>query len=83
MHHGHDDAGEERIAIARREIEAYPEVDEVRYVSKTEALEEAKVLLANQPSSPDNLPHCVFQDVGWWAENGQMAYDAFNEWLLG
>ena len=40
-------------------------------------------VLANLPSSPDNLPKCVFQDVGWWAENGQGAYDAFNEWLLG
>ena len=28
-------------------------------------------VLANLPSSPDNLPKCVFQNVGWWAENGQ------------
>jgi len=33
-----EDAGDERIAIARQEIESYPEVEEVRYVSKTEAL---------------------------------------------
>jgi cell division transport system permease protein len=33
-----DDAGEERVQVARREIETYPEIEEVRYISKTEAL---------------------------------------------
>lgn len=33
-----EDAGEDRIQVARREIESFPEVEEVRYVSKTEAL---------------------------------------------
>lgn len=37
-----EDAGDERIAIARREMESYPEVEEVRYVSKTEALVNAR-----------------------------------------
>lgn len=37
-----DDAGEERIRIARAEMEAFPEVEEVRYVSKTEALVNAR-----------------------------------------
>lgn len=33
-----DDAGEERARTARREIGGFPEVEEVRYVSRTEAL---------------------------------------------
>ncbi|MGH7540170.1 MAG: cell division protein FtsX [Gemmatimonadota bacterium] len=33
-----EDAGDARIQVARREIESYPEVEDVRYVSKTEAL---------------------------------------------
>ena len=37
-----EDVGDEQVAIARREMEAYPEVDEVRYVSKTEALVNAR-----------------------------------------
>lgn len=37
-----DDAGSERIQIARREMETFPEVEEVRYVSKTEALVNAR-----------------------------------------
>ena len=36
-----EDAGEERIRIAREEIGSYPEVEEVRYVSKVEALFDA------------------------------------------
>lgn len=36
-----EDASEERIRIATAEIEAFPEVEEVRYVSKTEALLDA------------------------------------------
>jgi len=36
-----DEAGDERIAVVQREIESYPEVDEVRYVSKIEALRNA------------------------------------------
>ncbi|MDX1576852.1 MAG: ABC transporter permease [Gemmatimonadota bacterium] len=37
-----DDAGTERIEVARREMEAFPEVEDVRYVSKTEALVNAR-----------------------------------------
>lgn len=37
-----DDAGEDRIAVLRGEIEGYPEVEDVRYVSKTEALVNAR-----------------------------------------
>lgn len=37
-----EDAGEDRVAIARRELEIYPEIEEVRYVSKTEALVNAR-----------------------------------------
>ncbi len=37
-----EDIGEARVTIARREMEAYPEVEEVRYVSKTEALVNAR-----------------------------------------
>lgn len=36
-----EDAGEERVRVARREIESFPEVEEVRYVSKVEALYDA------------------------------------------
>ncbi len=36
-----EDAGEDRVRIARQEIAGYPEVDEVRYVSKVEALFDA------------------------------------------
>lgn len=36
-----EDASEERIRIATAEIETFPEVEEVRYVSKTEALLDA------------------------------------------
>jgi putative spermidine/putrescine transport system substrate-binding protein len=38
---------------------------------------------ANLPTGPDNFPKTVFQDFEWWANNGQKAYDAFNEFLLG
>lgn len=37
-----EDAGEEQVRIARAEMEAFPEVEEVRYVSKTEALVNAR-----------------------------------------
>jgi len=37
-----EDAGADRVRIARQEMEAYPEVEEVRYVSKTEALVNAR-----------------------------------------
>lgn len=33
-----EDAGAERIRVVRRELESFPEVEDVRYVSKTEAL---------------------------------------------
>jgi cell division transport system permease protein len=36
-----EDAGEDRVRVARQEIAGYPEVDEVRYVSKVEALFDA------------------------------------------
>ncbi len=37
-----EDAGSARVDIARQEMESYPEVEEVRYVSKTEALLNAR-----------------------------------------
>jgi len=37
-----DDVGEDRVAIARREMASYPEIEDVRYVSKTEALVNAR-----------------------------------------
>ena len=37
-----DDVPDETVAIARREMEAFPEIEEVRYVSKTEALVNAR-----------------------------------------
>jgi len=36
-----EDAGEDRIRVARQEIGGYPEVEEVRYISKVEALFDA------------------------------------------
>ncbi len=41
-----DDAGRDRIELARREITSFPEVDSVRFVSKTEALHNASIELA-------------------------------------
>ena len=35
------------------------------------------------PTGPDNFPETKFVDQSWWAEHGQSAYDAYNEWLLG
>lgn len=35
------------------------------------------------PTGPNNFPKTVMQDFEWWAVNGQTAYDAFNEWMLG
>lgn len=37
---------------------------------------------ANLPTGPANFPKVIFQDVIWWAENGQKAFDAFNEFML-
>ncbi len=67
---------------------AEPQAELARHIPYGPTNENANALLspevlANLPSSPDNLKLCVFQDVAWWAENGQSAYDAFNEWLLG
>lgn len=39
--------------------------------------------LAALPTGPGNFPSVVFQDAGWWADNGQAAFDAFNKFLLG
>jgi putative spermidine/putrescine transport system substrate-binding protein len=38
--------------------------------------------LALLPSSDENLPRGVFQNFGWWAENGQKTGERFNSWLL-
>jgi putative spermidine/putrescine transport system substrate-binding protein len=67
---------------------AEPQAELARHIPYGPTNIEGNLLLspevfANLPASPDSLPHCVFQDVGWWAENGQTAYDGFNEWLLG
>jgi len=37
-----DDVGEDQVRVARAELEAFPEVEEVRYISKTEALVNAR-----------------------------------------
>jgi cell division transport system permease protein len=37
-----EDASEQQVRIAQREMEAYPEIEDVRYVSKTEALVNAR-----------------------------------------
>jgi cell division transport system permease protein len=37
-----EDVSDETVGIARREMEAFPEIEEVRYVSKTEALVNAR-----------------------------------------
>jgi putative spermidine/putrescine transport system substrate-binding protein len=39
--------------------------------------------LALLPNSPQNGKNAVFQNFGYWAENGSMLIDRFNEWLLG
>jgi len=51
------------IPDMQAEIESWPEVDSVTFVSKTEALEQARILLSNQPAtlrviedSPDIVP---------------------------
>jgi cell division transport system permease protein len=51
------------IPDMQAEIESWPEVDSVTFVSKTEALDEARILLSNQPAtlrviedSPDIVP---------------------------
>jgi cell division transport system permease protein len=41
-----EDASEDQVTLARREIESFPEVEDVRYVSKTEALFNASRELA-------------------------------------
>jgi putative spermidine/putrescine transport system substrate-binding protein len=35
------------------------------------------------PNSPQNGKSAVFQNFGYWADNGPMLIDRFNEWLLG
>jgi cell division transport system permease protein len=58
-----DDVAPAAIADLQAEIKTWEEVDDVFFVTKSEALEEAQVLLANQPASlrvlneqPDIIP---------------------------
>ncbi len=46
-----DDVSPSGIADLQTEMESWPEVDEVFFMSKTESLEEARVLLANRPAA--------------------------------
>jgi cell division transport system permease protein len=58
-----DDVAPAAVADLQGEIKTWPEVEDVFFVSKADALEEAQVLLANQPASlrvlneqPDIIP---------------------------
>ena len=58
-----DDVAPAAVAELQGEIKTWPEVEDVFFVSKADALEEAQVLLANQPASlrvlneqPDIIP---------------------------
>ncbi len=46
-----DDVSPSGIANLQTEMESWPEVDEVFFMSKTESLEEARILLANRPAA--------------------------------
>ncbi len=46
-----DDVSPSGIADLQTEMESWPEVDEVFFMSKTESLEEARILLANRPAA--------------------------------
>ena len=46
-----DDVSPSGIADLQTEMESWPEVDEVFFMSKTESLKEARVLLANRPAA--------------------------------
>lgn len=46
-----DDVSPSGIAELQAEMESWPEVDEVFFMSKTESLKEARVLLANRPAA--------------------------------
>jgi len=46
-----DDVSPSGIADLQTEMESWPEVDEVFFMSKTDSLEEARVLLANRPAA--------------------------------
>lgn len=35
------------------------------------------------PNAPDNAKTAVFQNFGYWADNGSMIIERFNKWLLG
>src|SRR5215208_2966607 len=54
-----EDFSSERIEEVRGNVEAYPEVSEVRYVSKEQALEDFKETLSEQPDIVEGLPSDV------------------------
>ena len=35
------------------------------------------------PNAPDNAKTAVFQNFGYWADNGSTIIERFNKWLLG
>ena len=54
-----EDFSSKRIEEVRGNVEDYPEVSEVRYVSKEQALEEFKETLSEQPDVVEGLPSDV------------------------
>jgi len=42
-----------------------------------------KEIQAALPNAPQNSKTAVFQDFGYWAENGGPIIERFNKWLLG
>ena len=54
-----EDFSSERVEEVRGNVEAYPEVSEVRYVSKEQALEDFKESLSEQPDIVEGLPSDV------------------------
>ena len=56
-----EDATKEQIDEARRSVEAYPEVEEITYVSEEEALSRFKEMMAEQPDIYEGLGADVMQ----------------------
>jgi cell division transport system permease protein len=51
-----EDFSSEKVEEVRENVEAYPEISEVRYVSKEQALEDFKETLSEQPDIVEGLP---------------------------
>src|SRR3712207_2405325 len=54
-----EDFSSERVEELRENVEGYPEVSEVHYVSKEQALEDFKETLSKQPDIVEGLPSDV------------------------